>query len=243
MKVKINIFSSFLFMLSLAVNASQFDAVYLKIDPALLFTQPGLTQQLSLYNGFGNTYVNSHKWTNEGTAFFGFGVRSFSNNAWQLNTSFSYLPVRNFPDNGQIWQLNSPLFNDLAYSYQIKSDVFLIENLLTATRSRLQPGILVGLGYSANRTSGFQQLPLSNTSAPSSLIFSGTKTNQFSFEFGAVLDYACYRKLTLELAYRYLNVGKGYFESSALQDTTDTLSTGTLAYHIVSLGIRAYYDL
>ena len=196
MKVKINIFSSFLFMLSLAVNASQFDAVYLKIDPALLFTQPGLTQQLSLYNGFGNTYVNSHKWTNE-----------------------------------------------LAYSYQIKSDVFLIENLLTATRSRLQPGILVGLGYAANRTSGFQQLPLSNTAAPSSLIFSGTKTNQFSFEFGAVLDYACYRKLTLELAYRYLNVGKGYFESSALQDTTDTLSTGTLAYHIVSLGIRAYYDL
>ncbi len=237
------VFSVFLFMLSLAGHASQFDAVYLRVDPALLFTQPGLTQELSLYNGIGNTYVTSHEWTNEGTAFFGFGVRSFSSDAWQLNTSFSYLPVSNFPDNGQIWQLNSPLFNDLDYSYQVKSDVFLIENLLTLTQSRFQPGILLGLGYAVNKTSGFQQLPLSNTAVPSSLVFNGSQTNQFSFEFGAVLDYACYRKLTIELAYRYLNVGKGYFESSTLQDTNDALSTGTLVHHIVSLGIRAYYDL
>lgn len=245
MKIINKLIASALFTLVMkmpVVFATTWPAVFVSIDPALLFTNPGITQEINLYNGIGNTYIDQTKGIQSSTVSLGIGIRSYQSEQLQVNTSWRYVPVPSLPLQGQIWQLKSPLFNDLAYSFKVKSNLLLVDNIISWTRHRLQPGVILGLGMSTNTTGGYHEIPLTDSAAPSLQVVNGARTAQIAYELGAVLDYSMDRAV-IELAYRYVNAGTGYLQPSQLQNTMDRLSTGQLNYRLVSIGIRAYYEL
>ena len=80
-------------------------------------------------------------------------------------------------------------------------------------------------------------MPLNNHSFSSLDHFRNNSLIQFAYELGAVLDYPV-KDVVFEIAYRYLNTGHGELGLSSLQNTTQHLTTGSLYYHAISLGVR-----
>lgn len=239
----LNGFLAILFLfLSPLTSATSVRSLYLSIDPAVVLARPGMTQQINLYNDLGNTYVNANRWREDASLIMGIGGRVFQNDELQINTGFRFIPVSDIPLKGQIWQLNSPLFYNLDYAYHVNSNLFFWDNIISWTRYHVQPGIILGLGVASNTTSAFREIPIFSTSMPSLQTIGGKKTNQFAYELGAVLDYSM-QDVIFELAYRYINAGYGYLQPFTLQNTQDQISTGILQYHLISIGIRAYYAL
>ena len=231
-------------MMTIAPNAYAitWPDLFVSVDPALLLTQPGTTQDVTLYNNAGNTYVNKTGAKPHGTVILGVGFRAYQNENFQINTGLRFLPVADTPLNGDIWQLHSPLFNDLAYKFHVKSNLLLVDTLFSWSQYRLQPGVIIGFGRSNNTTADLREVPLSESGAPSLQQISGTNHNQFAYDLGAAFDYSV-DNCNIELAYRYINAGNGVLQPFPLQNTKDSLSTGTLQYHVISLGMRAYYEL
>lgn len=216
--------------------------IFISLDGAWLFSQPGQTQQINLFDELGNTYLAFPDTLNNNTLLVGLGVRLYQNEWMQSNLSLRYLPMTGMTVQGEVWQLNSPEFNNFNYDYTIQSDILLIENTMTWSRHRVQPGIILGVGNATNTTSAYHEVPTQNHSINLSEGFPGETSNQFTYEVGAVLDYT-FPRMTLECAYRYIHAGSGHLGLSPTQDTTETLSTGPLQYHAVTLGVRIYYAL
>lgn len=214
---------------------------FLSIDPALVLTSPGITQDINFTDTLGNTYINKTKGIKKDSLSVAAGVRFYSNRHWQLSTGIRYLPVNRFVLEGQIWQLKSPLFDELGYTLQVKSNLLLIDNIISWTQYAIQPGIILGLGHSYNTTDKFFEVALAESAAPSLQTANGFRKSQCAYELGAVLDYSR-ENAVIELAYRYINAGTGQLQAFSLQNTRDRFSTGTLYYHMISVGIRAYYE-
>lgn len=216
--------------------------IFFSIDPAFIFVRPGMTQDLKLVDNIGNTYVNKSHLQQQGSVIIGLGLRAYKNQFFQLSSSLRYLPIGETSLKGDIWQLNSPLFNDLAYQFKVKSSLWLWDNIFSFSRYPIQPGIILGLGSARNTTSQMKEIPLAVSTSPSLQNVPGTTQQQFTYEVGGVIDYAI-ETVNIELAYRYINAGNGVLLPFPLQNTQDQLSTGALQYQILSLGIRGYYDL
>ena len=231
-----------LVLLSPIAYASKWPELFVSIDPALLLTNPGITQEINFYDNLGNTYVDETNWKQAASVSLALGLRAYQNQNFQINTSLRYVPVADVYLNGQIWQLKSPLFNDVDYNFHVRSNLLLIDNIISWTHYHFQPGLILGLGMSTNTTSRFQEWPSIDSGAISLQQVTGSRNHQFAYEIGAVLDYSM-DKAVIEFAYRYMNAGSGYFQSFSLQNTADQLSTGVLNYHMLSIGIRAYYEL
>ncbi len=235
------ILSVFFVMISIASHSAK-PPLFLNIDPAWVLVQPGMTQNINFYDNVGNSYVNSRSLKQIGTVSLALGIRAYQDKNFDIHTGIRYLPVADNVVNGQIWQLKSPLFNDIAYSYQVRSSVLLIDNIISWTRYKFRPGFIFGIGGARNTTDGFQEVALADSATISLQNLSGKKNYQLSYELGFALDYA-FDKFLVELAYRYINTGPGYFQAFPLSNTADKLSTGTLNYNVISLGMRAYYAL
>ena len=235
------IVSVILIMLSMMSYGAK-PLLFFNIDPSLVLVKPGMTQNINFYNDVGNTYINSSGLKKSGTVSLALGLRSYQNKNFDTHTGIRYLPIADNVVDGQIWQLKSPLFNDIAYSYQVKSSILVIDNILSWTRYKFQPGLILGLGVAKNSTDAFQEVALENSSTISLQNLSGNTNYRFSYEIGFALDYA-FDRFLVELAYRYINAGSSDFQAFPLSNTSDKLSTGTLNYNIISLGMRAYYAL
>ncbi len=222
--------------------ASGGPTLFLSIDPMLLFVNPGLTQDVHLNHQLGNTYIDQTGPTKKTFFSISAGLRPYHSEQLQINTGLRYIPVSSVALQGQIWQLKSPLFDDMAYHFQVKSHIFLVDNIISWTRYRLQPGVVFGLGVSANKADRFQEVPLTETAAFSLQTTKGATTTQVAYELGTVLDYSINHKSLIELAYRYIRAGTGHLQPFSLQNTTEHLSTGTLKYSVFSIGFRAYYE-
>lgn len=246
MKIINKLICSALFTLAVhfpVVFATTSPTVFVSIDTARLFTHPGITQDINFNNDIGNTYVNKTNQLHNNTISLGVGLRPYKNEQLQISTGLRFVPVSPLLLQGQIWQLKSPLFDDLGYSFQVKSNVLLVENIISWTRHYLQPGVILGLGMSTNTTGGFSEIPLTDSAATSLQTVNGARSTQLAYELGAALDYTIDSGAVIALAYRYINAGSGHFQPFSLQNSADRLLTGTLKYHLVSIGIRAYYEL
>jgi hypothetical protein len=216
--------------------------LFISLDVTTVFTRPGETQQVNLFNQLGNTYVPNKDWQNKSTVLFGVGATTYTKNNVIFNTGVRYLSISNIFLQGNVWQLNSPDFNNLSYRYRVKSDLVLVENAISYAKSLIQPSLILGLGYAANTTSQYQTSALYNHSATALQVFTGKCVSQLAYEIGGGLDFLSLKPAVIELAYRFMAAGKGALGYSPLQNTSDNLSTGNLYYHTVSLGIRLYYD-
>lgn len=224
-------------------TAFAFPAVFISLDEVTLFAKPGQTQAINLLNTLGNTYVLKEQWQYDESVILGAGIKTYQQHDIEINTSVRYLPEVSMHIQGDVLQLNSELFRNLAYSYNITSSFWLADNTITWTKHRLQPGIILGVGAAINTASSYHERPLNNHSAPSFAPFSNNNSTEFAYELGAVLDYSFNQHLVFECAYRTLNARAASLGLSSLQNTNNHLSTGPLNYNAISLGVRFYHDV
>ena len=224
--------------------ASTLPEFFVSLDGAWLLSQPGQTQEINLLDDLGNTYRAFPYTANNNTLIVGVGFRIYQNEWMQSNLGLRYLPMTGMTIKGEVWQLNSPEFNNLAYEYTVQSHIILVENIVTWSHYHyFQPGIILGMGNSTNITSDFKETAIYNHTVDLTEGFPGALTNQLTYEVGAVLDYYALPNMTLECAYRYIDAGSGHLGLSPTQNTAEMLSTGPLHYHAVTLGVRIYYAL
>ncbi len=216
--------------------------LFVSVDATTFFTRLGTTEQVNLMGNLGNTYVPSKHWDNKTTVMFGAGATTYEKNNVLVNTGVRYFSTSDLLATGTVWQLNTPAFNNLTYSYRVKSDLILVEDAVSWSRFILQPNFIVGLGYANNTVSQYQEKPLYRHAAPGLQSFTNDSTSQLAYEVGVGLDYLILKPAVIELAYRFVGAGKGYLGYSPIQNTKDRLSTGNIYYHTISLGIRLYYD-
>ncbi len=216
--------------------------LFVSVDATTFFTRLGTTEQVNLMNGLGNTYVADKHWDNKTTVMFGAGAITYDRSNIIFNTGVRYFSTSNLLVEGNIWQLHMPEFNNLSYSYRVKSDLILAENAISYTKHMIQPNFILGLGYASNKAGDFRPSPLYSHAAPALKVFTSERTAQFAYEVGAGIDYALLKPAVIELAYRFIGAGKGYLGYSAIQNTEERLSTGNIYYQTISLGIRLYYD-
>lgn len=194
-------------------------------------------------NDLGNTYEASNSWHARETGLFGLGLRTYRQHDIEMNTSLRFLPVMEMSTQGEVLQLYSSDFRNLAYTYDITSNFLLVDHIVTWTKYRFKPGFLVGLGGVSNETSHYSETALNPNAAPSLDHFTAENQLQFAYELGAVLDYTYNPVLTIECSYRYLNAGHGQLGLSSLQNTSYHLSTGLIDYHTFSIGVRLYHEI
>ena len=204
-------------------------------------TRSGQTQNLKLFNTSGNTYVAVKNWENITTLMYGVGVTTYQKQDMRLNTSVRFVTLKTTPLDGYVWQLYSPRFQNLSYTYQLKSNVVLLENSFSWSRFSFEPGLILGLGRAENKASHYQAIPLHERAAAPLQGFADAKTAQLAYEVGALLDYN-WRNTTLNVAYRWIGTGVARLGHSPHQTTQDRLSSGQIYYQTVSIGARLYYD-
>lgn len=241
---KILRYSTLIYLLGVISPSTSMAATnaFISLDALALFSKPAHTQSVNLLGTMGNTYVGTQQWQSDGSVMVGLGLNTYQHADIDLNTSLRYLPTFNIPSHGEVWQLKSPRFRNLAYTYDTDSNLFLMDNIVTWTKHRLQPGLIVGLGLASNSTSNYRETPLNKHAAPALDHFTNSTMTQFAYELGAVLDYP-FKQFIVECAYRYIDAGHGQLGLSPLQNTLEHLSTGPLQYHTISLGVRIHHAL
>ena len=210
---------------------------FISLDGVALLADPAHTQALNLIDTLGNTYIAKHQWQSDKSLIVGVGFRSYKRDELDVNTSLRLLPFIKMQSQGDVLQLNSPRFRNLAYTYDINSRLLFVDNIVRWTKHRLRPGLIVGLGGASNTASHYHETPLSAHATPSLDHFTGQTQLQLAYELGAVLDYA-FQDVIIECAYRYIDAGQGQLGLSPLQNTQMHLLTGPLRYHAISLGVR-----
>lgn len=225
------------FLLIIQGAAYSSTTAFVAIDETMSFSAAGYSQNVNLMNTLGNTYLASPQWQHDESVMLGLGLRTYQHHDVNINTSARFLPRLNSQVHGDVLQLRSPLRDNLAYAYNITSQLLFVDNIITWTKHRLQPGFLFGLGRASNRAANYHEVALTSDAAPGLDLFSKNTRAQFALELGAVLDYSL-KDVTLECAYRYIDAGQGQLGLSPAQNTMDHLSTGPIRYHTISLGVR-----
>ena len=216
---------------------------FVSLDAVTLLSDISHTQAINLFDTLGNTYITAHQWQHDESVLLGIGLRTYQQDGLDVNTSLRFLPMGTRAIHGDVLQLYSPRFRNLSYTYDVSTQLLLLDNIMTWTAHRLQPGLIAGLGRASNSATHYQETPLNEHAAPSLDHFSNQTRVQLAYELGAVLDYACNKDVIIEVAYRYLDAGQGQLGLSPLQNTLDHLSTGPLRYQTLSLGVRFSHAL
>lgn len=215
--------------------------IFASLDLSQVFTAPGATQQVTLFNDLGNTYVADNNVHNILSFMVGVGATTFQTKHIKFDDSIRFMPIGSVPVSGYVWELYTPAFTNLAYKYRLKSDILLFENAVSWTSSPLRPSFILGVGRATNRVSYYEEYALNNYTIILSEKFKNSKSTELAYEIGVGLDYPI-KKAVIELAYRFVNVGQASLGLSPSQNSTDRLSTGQINYHTINLGARFYYD-
>lgn len=223
------------------VSLSKPIPIFVSLDLSQVFTAPGATQQVTLFNDLGNTYVADNNVRNILSFMAGVGATTLQTQYLKIDDSIRFMPIGNVPVSGYVWELYTPLFSNMAYKYRLKSDILLFENAVSWTSLPLRPSFILGIGRAVNRVSYYEEYPLNNYTIILSEKFRNNKSTEFAYEIGAGFDYPI-KTAVIELAYRFVNVGQASLGLSPSQNSTNRLFTGQINYHTINLGARFYYD-
>ncbi len=230
--------TSFIFLgMTLQSIALASTMAFISVDEAVFFSAPAYTQSLNLINTLGNTYLANPQWHQDDSVMLGLGLQTYQRSDLNVNTSVRYIPRVSMQSQGEVLQFRSPQMNNLGYSYDVTSQLLLVDNMLTWTKYRFQPGLIIGIGRSSNNAGNYHEVPLENHAASGLNLFTDNRRVQLAFELGAALDYT-FKDVIIECAYRYIDAGQGQLGLSPDQNTFEHLSTGPLHYHMISLGVR-----
>lgn len=121
----------------------------------------------------------------------------------QVGLSAHYLS--NMDAQGNLTQGISPPYYPSTYSYNINSNLYLIDAKLRHQFNRCFPYIYLGMGMASNRAYNY------STTIQDYLVvtptYSNKTTNSFAYSIGFGIDYFVTPKLSLGIGYRFINLG------------------------------------
>jgi opacity protein-like surface antigen len=151
-----------------------------------------------------------------------FPLQSSRDMRWQ--TGVAYYQSTSFETEGVEYFLSMPDFGDIAYSYSINNQRFMIENkFLYGFTDRLYGYLLGGVGVALNKAYDYSAYSLNNLT-PSQGHFDSNTMASFSYSVGLGLEAVVLNNWTMSLGYQFSDLGEYALGDYNFGDTTDTLT-------------------
>jgi opacity protein-like surface antigen len=222
--------------------------IYLRGDVGVGYQQIDKYEQSNV-RAAGGTFFGA---TDQSTAFFGgVGIGYRFNNWFRVDGTFEYRGGGSIGVNDRIDYINGAgnagvLTN--TYKGNLSSMVALFNAYVDlGTWNCLTPYIGAGIGYASNRITGLTDQGANWVDTTTAIIQptlgtagNGTKTG-VAWALMAGVGYEVNKNLTLELGYRYLNLGdaqSGVIRNAFLNDTYAPLKAKSLDSHDIKIGMR-----
>lgn len=202
-------------------------------------TKLGSSTQFQLgYSTFIYNPKNSYEWPFYGGIAIDKNIIKNAYYLFQLGLSYHYFSPMSV--NGNLKQGITPPYYQANYTYSINSSQFLAEAILRqAWYQALSPYFILGLGVAFNYAQNYStNVPAYLTVTPS---YSNNTTKSFSYALGLGLDYLIDPKLSIGIAYRFINLGFAGLGSGKIRYTSvsDKLNQSNL--YINTLAVQLNY--
>jgi opacity protein-like surface antigen len=186
-------------------------------------TNLSLNKTITILAPFQNTYYENNSDTQTaGTLFVGAEMPLVANIAWQLGVAYNQ--STDFVPYGSIDQFANPLFDNLTFNFNIRSQRYLLQSKLLYTFSGyFHPYLIGSVGESVNRSSGYSETGVTSADVGMQLVFANKTYHTFTYAAGLGLDIDVGPHMRFGVGYSYMNLGRAGLGVSPLQDSTDTL--------------------
>ncbi|MCW8400241.1 SPOR domain-containing protein [Legionella sp. PATHC038] len=145
---------------------------------------------------------------------------------------------------GMVTQYSDPEFTNYSYSWGIEADVISVYSKLDLVRiGRFMPYVDLGLGVSFNRSHNYNESALPDVTPRYSPDYASKRTNHFTYNLGAGLDYLLTQNLLLSAGYSYQsfgNVSSGFGQGPDWNNAQ--LDLGTFKTNIGLIGVSYLFD-
>lgn len=211
----------------------------LSLGPA--WTNSGQTQTLVLQPNVANKYVSDHNTSSffNGELFLGWEKVLQQRLTAQMGLALNLTSPTT--QNGVIWQMANPLFDNETYHYKINhGHVAFKTKLIRETSTQYHPYLFGSLGVGFNRAYGFENIPLISQVVASPNFTPYTKSS-FTYTVGAGIQRNLYRSLDIGLEYIFGDWGASQLNPAPTQTTSIGLIQDHTYYNgfNVSLTYRA----
>ncbi len=209
---------------SFLANQGYHSLLTLTIGPD--FVNQGRPEYLTLYPSYQNYYTNSH---GNSTVFDGGGMLGFErtvSDKWSLQLGASGYGNSQIKAQGDIWQFGLPIFNNLAYSYQIQHARVMAEGKFLTQFSKAplwRPYVSWQLGTAFNIAKSYQEVANPDRT-PMATPFSNHTQTSFAWGVGVGADYLWKEHVRLGVGYQFLDLGAASLGSTTAAATNQTLS-------------------
>ena len=168
----------FLMLLYIDTTSIASPTPFISIDALLINSNTEHSQPVRLMNTSGNTYLAAQSWQQNESVMLGIGLHTYQQHGIDLNTSLRYMSNITTHNHGDVLQLYSPKYRNLSYTYDVTTQLVLVENVVTWTKHTIQPGLIFGIGHASNSTSNYREAPLNPHSSASSEPFTANTRDQ-----------------------------------------------------------------
>jgi len=131
---------------------------------------------------------------------------------------------------GDVWQFAVPLFDTLAYSYNIHHSRVVFASKLLTTLPRYQtihPYFSWELGTAYNNASNYQETPLIPLAVPM-MPFTNDRQSSFAWGLGVGVDYSLNQHVRAGIGYQFADLGSVALGITPAESTTQTLDLSHL---------------
>lgn len=198
-------------------------------------TKLGNSTQFQLgYSTFTYHPKNSYEWPFYGGIAIDRNVIKNTLYTVQLGLSYHYFSPMSV--NGNLKQGISPPYYQANYTYAINSSQFLAEAILRRSWNQmLSPYVILGLGAAFNYAQNYStNVPAYLTLTPS---YSNRTRSSFSYAAGLGVDYLIDPKLSIGLAYRFVDLGAAGLGTGKIRykQVSDKLQQSNLYVHVLAI--------
>lgn len=241
---KFLITSIILALFGAVATAENYNGFYLAPEIGLSFARVGQSQLWNLDPIIKRRFIDNNYNSDATTLGLGLGygllINKDKNILLQLGVGF--YNSSNYTSRGHIWDDDNPNFEDFSYQYNFSSTRLMFEpRIMFRTDSLLSPFVSGGIGWARNRASNYQEIVLNDNELPERLFASDHKEN-FAWELGAGIAYKITENLSMNFAYKFVNLGEGHLGGFVDQTTTDRIKTGTVKTNDFTLSWTFYFN-
>ena len=230
------------FLCSFCIFANNF---YARLDGGYGFSQLGTTQQVRLDNspspGLVNKYVPNDTWQHP----FSFALSGGYNASFEQvpGFNFDFGGVAEYVRYGKSSGVKYPFFN--AGNFDPLNDSFKTDSYMILGESRINkpitggivPFVSVSVGLSVNKLNGYgESAPVGSSGVPATNGFRERSTTAIAFGVGVGVKKD-FGPVYAEIGYRYIDAGSGKFKQTAKQQTSNVLTSGSMASNMIYIGI------
>lgn len=217
---------------------------FLNINSGLGTSEIGSNSTLTLYNTSSpvqtNTYTPNKAYRFAGSLGVGGGYRFHlpRNMQFLLGASASWVGGTSEGVVHPMVNVASD-FDTLNYHYDADSYILMLEpSIVCNTASNWQPFVGFGMGVSWNELSHYYEtVPSGSTATPGPLAFRHRITTAFAYAPSVGVIHPLNKNTSIELSYRYINVGNAHLNTLENQETAQRIQSGDIGTHLFTFGL------